>query len=37
MADNYLEDGKNKLDLLEDSPAKEILVEIADYMVSREY
>jgi len=37
MADNYLEDGKSKLGLLEDSPAKETLIEIADYMVSREY
>jgi geranylgeranyl diphosphate synthase type I len=33
----HILDGKAKLDILEDSPAKDILLAIADYMIERSY
>lgn len=37
LAESYLKEGKGKLDVLEDSEAKQVLLEIADYMLSRKY
>ncbi|MGM0769991.1 MAG: polyprenyl synthetase family protein [Halobacteriota archaeon] len=37
LSASYLEKGKKMLDILEDSEAKEILLAIADYMVTRNY
>ncbi|MCD4702979.1 MAG: polyprenyl synthetase family protein [Methanosarcinaceae archaeon] len=37
LAASYLEQGKSKLDILEDSQAKDTLLAIADYMLSRKY
>ncbi len=37
LAFSYVEKGKNLLDIVEDSPAKDILLEIADYMIKRSY
>ena len=37
LAMSYLEKGKSKLEVLEDSEAKQLLLDIADYMVERPY
>lgn len=37
LAISYLEKGKAKLEILEDSEAKQLLLDIADYMVERPY
>jgi geranylgeranyl diphosphate synthase type I len=37
LAISYINKGKAKLDVLEDSPAKDLLLQIADYMIAREY
>ena len=37
VALSYISEGKAKLDLLDDSEAKEILLAIADYMIERSY
>lgn len=37
LALSYIEQGKAKLDVLADCPEKELLLQIADYMVSRNY
>ncbi len=37
LSASYLEKGKQKLDILVDSKAKTLLLEIADYMVNRNY
>ncbi|MCO5384253.1 MAG: hypothetical protein NHB15_21155 [Methanosarcina barkeri] len=37
LAISYINEGKAKLDVLPDSPEKELLLQIADYMISREY
>ena len=37
LAISYINEGKSKLDALEDCPEKEILLQIADYMITREY
>lgn len=37
LAMSYLEKGKSKLDVLEDTRAKKLLLDIADYMVERPY
>ena len=37
LSASYLEEGKKMLDILEDSEAKEILLAVADYMVTRNY
>lgn len=36
-AKEFVEEGKARLNVLEDSPAKSLLIEIADYLVTREY
>lgn len=37
LAISYINEGKAKLDVLKDSPQKELLLQIADYMITREY
>lgn len=37
LAESYLKEGKDRLNVLEDSEAKQALLEIADYMLSRKY
>ncbi len=37
LAISYINEGKAKLDVLRDCPEKELLLQIADYMISREY
>lgn len=37
LAFSYIDEGKAKLDTLQDCPEKELLLQIADYMVSRKY
>lgn len=37
LAISYINAGKAKLDILEDSPEKELLLQVADYMISRQY
>jgi geranylgeranyl diphosphate synthase type I len=37
VAVSYIHEGKTKLNILEESPAKEILLAIADYMIERSY
>ncbi|AKB68764.1 Geranylfarnesyl diphosphate synthase [Methanosarcina mazei LYC] len=37
LAISYIEEGKEKLDVLRDCPEKTLLLQIADYMISREY
>jgi geranylgeranyl diphosphate synthase, type I len=37
LAISYIDAGKEKLNLLRDCPEKELLVQIADYMIAREY
>ncbi|MGB9940923.1 polyprenyl synthetase family protein [Methanosarcina sp.] len=37
LATSYISEGKAKLDVLRDCPEKELLLQIADYMISREY
>lgn len=37
LAISYIEQGKAELDILEDSQAKDVLLAIADYMISRSY
>lgn len=37
LAISYINEGKTKLDALQDSPEKELLLQIADYMISRKY
>lgn len=37
LAISYINEGKAKLDVLKDSPEKALLLQIADYMISREY
>jgi geranylgeranyl diphosphate synthase type I len=37
LAISYINEGKAKLDVLKDSPEKTLLLQIADYMISREY
>ncbi len=37
LAISYINQGKAKLDLLRDCPEKELLLQIADYMIAREY
>ncbi len=37
LAISYINEGKAKLDALPDCPEKELLLQIADYMISREY
>lgn len=37
LAFSYINEGKAKLDTLQDCPEKELLLQIADYMVSRKY
>ena len=37
LAISYIEQGKAKLDALADCPEKDLLLQIADYMVSRNY
>ncbi len=37
LAISYINEGKAKLDALEDSPSKDLLLQIADYMIAREY
>ncbi|RXA21471.1 polyprenyl synthetase family protein [Methanosarcina sp. MSH10X1] len=37
LAISYINEGKAKLDALEDCPEKELLLQIADYMISRKY
>jgi geranylgeranyl diphosphate synthase type I len=37
LAQSYLLEGKSRLDILKDSKAKQVLLEIADYMLSRDY
>lgn len=37
LAISYINEGKRKLDVLKDSPEKELLLQIADYMISRKY
>jgi len=36
-AEEFVERGKHALDVLEDSPAKKLLLELADYMIRRGY
>jgi len=37
LAISYINEGKAKLDALQDCPEKELLLQIADYMISRKY
>jgi geranylgeranyl diphosphate synthase type I len=37
LAISYINEGKAKLDVLQDCPEKELLLQIADYMISRKY
>ncbi len=37
LAISYINEGKEKLDVLRDCPEKELLLQIADYMISRKY
>jgi len=37
LAISYINAGKAKLDILNDTPEKELLLQIADYMISRQY
>jgi geranylgeranyl diphosphate synthase type I len=37
LAISYIIEGKAKLDVLQDCPEKELLLQIADYMISRKY
>jgi geranylgeranyl diphosphate synthase type I len=37
LAISYINEGKTKLDALQDSPEKKLLLQIADYMISRKY
>ena len=37
LAISYINEGKAKLDALEDCPEKDILLQIADYMIARDY
>lgn len=37
LAISYINQGKAKLDVLRDCPEKELLLQIADYMIAREY
>ncbi len=37
LAISYIEEGKAKLDALDDCPEKDLLLQIADYMISRNY
>lgn len=37
LAISYINEGKAKLDALQDCPEKELLLQIADYMISRNY
>jgi geranylgeranyl diphosphate synthase type I len=37
LAISYINEGKGKLDVLSDCPEKTLLLQIADYMISREY
>lgn len=37
LAMSYIQQGKAKLDILEDSDAKDVLLAIADYMIARSY
>jgi len=37
LAISYINEGKAKLDVLRDCPEKELLLQIADYMISRKY
>lgn len=37
LAISYINEGKAKLDVLRDCPEKELLLQIADYMISRDY
>jgi len=37
LAISYIEEGKAKLDVLNDCPEKDLLLQIADYMISRNY
>jgi geranylgeranyl diphosphate synthase type I len=37
LAISYINEGKTKLDVLQDCPEKELLLQIADYMISRKY
>ena len=37
LAISYINEGKAKLDILEDSEAKDVLLAIADYMISRKH
>ncbi|HET8687381.1 MAG TPA: polyprenyl synthetase family protein [Methanosarcina sp.] len=37
LAISYINEGKAKLDALQDSPEKELLLQIADYMIARKY
>src|SRR5665647_59 len=37
LAISYINEGKAKLDALEDCPEKELLLQIADYMIARKY
>lgn len=37
LAISYINEGKAKLDILQDCPEKELLLQIADYMISRKY
>ncbi len=37
LAISYINEGKAKLDVLRDCPEKELLLQIADYMITREY
>jgi geranylgeranyl diphosphate synthase, type I len=37
LAISYINEGKAKLDVLKDCPEKDLLLQIADYMIAREY
>ncbi|MGI5991374.1 MAG: polyprenyl synthetase family protein [Methanosarcina sp.] len=37
LAISYINEGKAKLDVLQDCPEKELLLQIADYMITRKY
>jgi geranylgeranyl diphosphate synthase type I len=37
LAFSYINEGKAKLDVLQDCPEKDLLLQIADYMISRKY